>query len=89
MTLSPELEVQIALGQLCDTRTMRTLADPTLTCLGCGSVVSQMKTSPLRSGCEVGYAFSARSPADQEESPVDEAVRVALRIVEKRVTLMK
>ena len=44
---------------------------------------------PLRFRCQVGHAYSADSLAKEQEGRVDEALRVALRIIEERAELVK
>ncbi|TCN24771.1 hypothetical protein [Sinorhizobium americanum] len=42
---------------------------------------------PLRFRCQVGHAYTSDTLAAESEGSVDEAMRVALRIIEERVTL--
>jgi two-component system chemotaxis response regulator CheB len=52
-------------------------------------VLSELKTEhPLRFRCQVGHAYTADALAKQQESAVDEALRVALRIIEERAELV-
>ena len=83
------LEVEIALGRPTGTEEMHRLANPVpLSCPDCGGVLSQMRSSPpLRFRCQVGHAYTAEALAAEQEGSVDEALRVALRIVEERATL--
>ncbi|WP_410218005.1 chemotaxis protein CheB [Paracoccus sp. (in: a-proteobacteria)] len=82
------LEVDIALGRPCNSRTLEKIAIPaTLTCPACGGVLSEVKHPPLRFRCQVGHAYTAQSLQAEQDNAVDEAVRVALRIVEERATL--
>ena len=85
-----ELEVEIALGRASDTPTVMTFADPVaLSCPSCGGVLSEMRAKPpLRFRCQVGHAFTAEVLDQQKEGSTDEALRVALRIIEERATLM-
>lgn len=82
-------EVDIALGRRSDTEIIRKLADPVaLSCPACGGVLSQIKRSPpLRFRCQVGHAYTAEALETEKESVLDEAVRVALRIIEERIVL--
>lgn len=84
------MEVEIAAGRLVGSSEIRQIADPVpLTCPDCGGVLSQVKgDGPLRFRCQVGHAYNARSLQDTQESDVDEAVRVALRIIEERAELV-
>ena len=85
------LEVEIALGRATGTEEMTRLATPVaLSCPACGGVLSQMKRSPpLRFRCQVGHGYTADALVSEQEGSVDEAMRVALRIVEERATLTR
>jgi two-component system, chemotaxis family, protein-glutamate methylesterase/glutaminase len=85
------LEVEIALGRPTGTEEMHRLANPVpLSCPDCGGVLSQMRSAPpLRFRCQVGHAYTAEALAAEQEGSVDEAIRVALRIVEERAVLTK
>ncbi|HVB89868.1 MAG TPA: chemotaxis protein CheB [Beijerinckiaceae bacterium] len=82
-------EVAIALGRRADSTVLAKLAEPVaLTCPDCGGVLSQMKRSPpLRFRCQVGHAYTAEALVTEKDGPLDEAVRVALRIMEERALL--
>lgn len=84
------LEVDIAAGERIDTPSLRSIAEPSaLTCPGCGGVLSKLKLgSPLRFRCQVGHAYAADVVAKEQEGRVDEALRVALRIIEERAELV-
>ena len=84
------LEIDIAAGGRSDSALLRTFAEPAaLTCPSCGGVLSQLKVGqPLRFRCQVGHAFTAEALATEQESRVDEAMRVALRIIEERAELV-
>jgi two-component system chemotaxis response regulator CheB len=83
-------EVEIALGRRSDSEILAKFADPVaVSCPSCGGVLSQVKRSPLRFRCQVGHAYTADALALEKQEPVDEALRVALRIVEERVLLSK
>jgi two-component system, chemotaxis family, protein-glutamate methylesterase/glutaminase len=43
---------------------------------------------PLRFRCQVGHAYTAEAVAASQAGSVDEAIRVALRIIEERATLV-
>jgi two-component system chemotaxis response regulator CheB len=83
------LEVDIALGRPCNTPTLAQIANPiALSCPSCGGVLSVMNDdNPLRLRCQVGHGFTAKALAAEQEGSTDEALRVALRIVEERATL--
>ncbi|HEY3779421.1 MAG TPA: chemotaxis protein CheB [Rhizomicrobium sp.] len=82
-------EVEIALGRRSDTETLAKFADPVaLSCPACNGVLSQIKRGPpLRFRCQVGHSYTAEALATEKEESVDEAIRVALRIMEERATL--
>jgi two-component system chemotaxis response regulator CheB len=84
------VEVEIAAGRNIDTTVIREIADVApLTCPDCGGVLSQMKDAqPIRFRCQVGHAYTAQTLQDTQENAVDEAVRVALRIIEERAELV-
>jgi two-component system chemotaxis response regulator CheB len=88
----PELriEVDIASGERVDSEVISGIADPSpLSCPQCGGVLSVIRDSkPLRFRCQVGHGLSADALAKEQESAVDEALRVALRIVEERAELV-
>ncbi|MCP3468761.1 chemotaxis protein CheB [Bradyrhizobium sp. CCGUVB1N3] len=85
------LEVEIAAGNRIGTNSLATMADPVaLTCPGCGDVLSEVKGSrPMRFRCQVGHAYIADTLAREQEGRVDEALRVALRIIEERAELVQ
>jgi two-component system, chemotaxis family, protein-glutamate methylesterase/glutaminase len=84
------LEVEIAAGERIGSDRMARIADPAaLTCPSCGGVLSELKMGhPLRFRCQTGHAYTADALADQQEGRVDEALRVALRIIEERAELV-
>ncbi|MBB5536390.1 chemotaxis protein CheB [Rhizobium giardinii] len=84
-----KLEIDIALGREISPETIATIGDTVpISCPGCGGVLSQIKnSSPLRFRCQVGHAYTSQTLSADKESAVDEAMRVALRIIEERVTL--
>jgi two-component system chemotaxis response regulator CheB len=52
-------------------------------------VLSVLKMQhPLRFRCQVGHAYTADALAKEQEGRVDEALRVALRIIEERAELV-
>jgi two-component system chemotaxis response regulator CheB len=82
-------EVQIALGRQADSYVTAQFADPVaISCPACGGVLSQVKRwPPLRFRCQVGHSYTAEALATEKEDTVDEAMRVALRIMEERAVL--
>jgi two-component system chemotaxis response regulator CheB len=85
-----QIEVDIAMGERIDSEILRKIANPVpLTCPGCGGVLSEVQSGkPLRFRCQVGHAYSADAVAKEQENRVDEAMRVALRIIEERAELV-
>lgn len=82
-------EVEIALGRRSDSEVLAKFSDPVaLSCPACGGVLSQIQRwPPLRFRCQVGHSYTADALATEKEGTVDEAIRVALRIVEERAVL--
>jgi two-component system, chemotaxis family, protein-glutamate methylesterase/glutaminase len=81
--------VQIAAGAHLGAHGLRRFADPApLTCPDCHGVLSQVKgPGPLRFRCQIGHAHTAEALA-QHHAGVDEAIRIALRVMEERVELV-
>ncbi len=92
LPIPPEirLEVDIAAGGRITSDTVKSFADPApLLCPDCGGVLSQVRApGPLRFRCQVGHAVTAEVLAQEQEGAVDEAIRVALRIIEERAELV-
>jgi two-component system chemotaxis response regulator CheB len=84
------LEVDIASGARLGSEALRTIADPSaLSCPDCNGVLSEIRDQqPLRYRCQIGHAYTAEVVAERTEE-VDHAMRVALRIMEERVTLVR
>jgi two-component system chemotaxis response regulator CheB len=84
------LEVDIAAGERADSSIVGRLGAPSaLTCAQCGGVLSAMhEAKPLRFRCQVGHAMTADVLAKEQENAVDEALRVALRVIEERAELV-
>lgn len=84
------LEVEIAAGARLGSAHLRRLADPSaLSCPECQGVLSEVRgTGPLRYRCQIGHAFTAEFLASRIDD-TDEAIRVAMRIMEERVTLVE
>lgn len=83
------LEVEIAAGGRLGSRELRQIADPSaLSCPDCGGVLSEVRgEKPLRYRCQIGHAMTADVLVARID-PVSEAMGVALRIMEERVTLV-
>ena len=92
LPIDPEirLEVEIAAGERIGSPALARIADPAaLTCPSCGGVLSEIKEAhPMRFRCQVGHAYTADALAKEQEGQVDEALRVALRIIEERAELV-
>lgn len=92
LPVPPELrlEIDIAAGERSGSDILDRFADPAaLSCPQCGGVLSAVRNAkPLRFRCQVGHAYSAEALATEQEGAVDEAMRVALRIVEERAELV-
>lgn len=86
---SLRLEVEIAAGARLGSEHLRVLAEPSaLSCPDCQGVLSEIRGSqPLRYRCQIGHGFTAEFLAARTFE-VDEAIRVAMRIMEERVTLV-
>jgi two-component system, chemotaxis family, protein-glutamate methylesterase/glutaminase len=84
------LEVDIAAGERVDSEVLRRIADPAaLTCPNCSGVLSAIRgAKPLRFRCQVGHGMTAEILAKEQENAVDEALRVALRVIEERAELV-
>ncbi len=84
------LEVEIAAGARLGSDKLRQIATPSpLSCPDCHGVLSEVSGSrPLRYRCQIGHAHTAESLAARIDE-VDEAVRVAMRVMEERVTLVE
>ncbi len=85
-----QLEVDIATGGRLGSATLKHIADPSpLSCPDCHGVLSEVRGSrPLRFRCQIGHAYTADALASHIDE-VDEAIRVAMRVMEERVTLVE
>jgi two-component system chemotaxis response regulator CheB len=86
---SVALEVDIAAGSRLGSGALRQIADPSaLSCPDCQGVLSEIRDQqPLRYRCQIGHAQTAEVLAARTQE-VDDAMRIALRIMEERVTLV-
>lgn len=84
-----QLEVEIAAGGRLGSAELHKIADPSaLSCPDCQGVLSEMRDAePLRYRCQIGHAYTAEVLAARNER-VGAAMRIALRIMEERVTLV-
>jgi len=84
------LEVQIASGGRLGSENLLRLATPSaLSCPECHGVLSEVDGGhPLRFRCQIGHAYTAEAYAANTVE-VDDAIQVALRVMEERVTLVQ
>lgn len=87
---SLSLEVEIAAGERLGSDRLRQIADPSpLSCPDCQGVLSEMRDDrPLRYRCQIGHSYTAEILASRIDE-VNQAVRVAMRVMEERVTLVE
>jgi two-component system chemotaxis response regulator CheB len=83
------LEVSIAAGARLGAETLHEFADPSaLSCPDCHGVLSEVRRQqPLRYRCQIGHASTA-DVLEARKTEIDDALRVALRVMEERVTLV-
>jgi two-component system, chemotaxis family, protein-glutamate methylesterase/glutaminase len=83
------LEVEIAGGARLGSEALHKIADPSaLSCPDCAGVLSEVRGEhPLRFRCQIGHAMTADVLAARTDE-VEEAMRIALRIMEERLTLV-
>ncbi|MDR9814110.1 chemotaxis protein CheB [Rhizobium hidalgonense] len=84
------LEVEIATGKRLGTADLRKIATPTaITCPDCHGVLSEVRGSrPLRFRCQIGHAYTADAVAAYADE-FDDAIRIAMRVMEERLTLVE
>lgn len=84
------LEVEIAAGARLGSERLRKIATPSaLSCPDCHGVLSETRDDgPLRYRCQIGHGYTAEILASRG-AEVDEAIRVAMRVMEERVTLVE
>ena len=84
------LEIEIAGGARLGACRLASLANASaLTCPQCQGVLSEVRGErPLRYRCQIGHAFTAEV-IDSHPREVDHAVRLAMRLMEERVTLVE
>lgn len=88
-TESLSLEVDIALGVRLGAENLLRIAEPSaLTCPDCQGVLSEVRGQwPLRYRCQIGHATTAEILAARGDD-LNAAMRIALRMMEERVTLV-
>jgi two-component system, chemotaxis family, protein-glutamate methylesterase/glutaminase len=83
-----EVEIAIALGRPSRAATIAEIADEApLSCPDCGGALSQLKQPPLRYRCQIGHAFTAKVLAHEQATSLNQAMGIALRIVEERAVV--
>lgn len=85
------IEIEIALGREVGAAVVAKIAEPVpLSCPSCSGVLSQSRQpSPLRFRCQVGHGFTGEILEAEQGTATDEALRVALRIIGERETLIE
>jgi two-component system, chemotaxis family, protein-glutamate methylesterase/glutaminase len=83
-------EVDVAAGARLGSANLRQFAEPAaLTCPDCDGVLSEVRgQQPLRYRCQIGHAYTAEQLAAKHER-VDEALRIAMRVMEERLELVE
>lgn len=83
------LEVEIAAGSRLGSEKLRKIADPSpMSCPDCHGVLSEMRDQqPLRYRCQTGHAVTAEIMSARADE-FEEAMRIALRVMEERVSLV-
>jgi len=86
-----ELEIRIAAGARVSGAALRSFAEPSaISCPDCHGVLSEVKVEgPLRYRCQIGHAYTAEVFMHEQQGQVDEALSVALRLMEERLTLVE
>jgi two-component system chemotaxis response regulator CheB len=86
-----ELEVRVAAGVYVGSDKLMTFARPsTISCPSCHGVLSEVKDGgPLRYRCQTGHAYTADAALRDQEGQVDEALRLAMRLMEERHALVE
>ncbi|HEX8447233.1 MAG TPA: chemotaxis protein CheB [Sphingomonas sp.] len=84
------IEVDIALGGPSNPDRIAQIGDVvTMTCLNCSGVLSEVKDAqPLRYRCQTGHGYTAKALEALHDNAVDDAFRVALRIMMERTELV-
>jgi two-component system chemotaxis response regulator CheB len=85
------LDVDIAAGARLGSDRLADVARPVaLSCPNCAGVLSEVKgEGPLRYRCQVGHAVSAEVLDTELDKSLEEAIRIAMRIMEERLTLVR
>lgn len=85
-----EREIDIVRRQSGTLPQVETLGDPAgVSCPDCGGPLWQVEENPLRFRCHTGHAFSAQNLVAGLEDAEEEALWVALRVLEERVRMLR
>lgn len=89
-SLALRMEVEIALGARLGSEQLRAIADPVpLSCPECSGVLSEVRGArPRRFRCQTGHAVTGEVLDKALDEQVEEALRVAMRVMEERVELV-
>ena len=85
------VEVEIALGRRLGADALREHAHPAaFTCPNCHGVLSELENvRPMRFRCQTGHAITAATLDATQENAVEDALRVALRVMQERRALVE
>jgi len=90
---SPEMKLELddALGERLGAERLQEFARPSaFSCPQCLGMLSEVKDEgPLRYRCQIGHALAADMLDDCQDRALEQAMGVALRILEERIGLMK
>jgi two-component system chemotaxis response regulator CheB len=89
-SLALKMEVEIAAGAHLGSEQLRKIADPVpLSCPECEGVLSEVRGArPRRFRCQIGHAYTAEVVDNQLDGRVEDALRIAMRVMEERVELV-
>jgi two-component system chemotaxis response regulator CheB len=83
------LEVAIAAGRASSGDLAPSVDPAPITCPDCGGVLSQLREGRvLRFRCQIGHGYTAEALEDQQGDALEEALRIALRVVKERADLV-
>ena len=85
-----DLDIRIARGRRLGSERLRSFAEPVpISCPDCGGVLSEVKgEGPLRFRCQIGHGFTAEALIEAHKDNVEEALEVAMRVMEERFELV-
>ena len=84
------LEVEIAAGARLGSDRLRRIATPVaLSCPNCHGVLSEVADAkPLRYRCQIGHAVTGEMLTETKKEETEEALRLAMRVMEERAELV-